>query len=123
MENSNIRINSEETSPFELQDRTGGVSNYLEGQAEKESLLKEKFLRLLLPKSEGANDPPVPSTLQTQLIGRLFSPSQKQKKLTQPFRLLGMGKVEIFLEQREVAFLSPISVLKLFLHNLFFCTG
>ena len=80
MENSNIRIDSEETSPFKLQDRIDGRSNYLEGQAEKESLLKEKFLRLLLPNSEGAHDPPVPSALQTQLIGRLFSPSQKLKK-------------------------------------------
>ena len=87
MENSNIRINSEETSPFKLQDRTGGRSNNLEGQAEKESLLKEKFLRLLLPNSEGANDPLVPSALQTQLIGRLFNPSQKVKKLSHPFRL------------------------------------
>ena len=75
MENSNIRINSEETSPFKLQDRTGGRSNYLVGQAQKESLLKEKFLRLLLPESEGANEPTVPSALQAQLIGRLFSPS------------------------------------------------
>ena len=80
MENSNIRVDSEETSPFKLQDSTDGRSNYLEGQAEKESLLKEKFLRLLLPNSEGANDPLVPSALQTQLIGRLFNPSQKLKK-------------------------------------------
>ena len=34
------------------------------------------------------------ASLVTQLIGRLFSPSQKLKKLTQPFRIcfeLGMG--------------------------------
>ena len=43
----NLRIKYEKTSPSKIQDRDGGQSKNLEGPTERESLLKEKFLRLM----------------------------------------------------------------------------
>jgi hypothetical protein len=46
-QNVNLRIKYEKTSPSKIQDRPGGRSKNLEGPTEIESLLKEKFLRLI----------------------------------------------------------------------------
>ena len=46
-QNMNLRIKYEKTSPSKIQDRDGGQSKNLEGPTERESLLKEKFLRLM----------------------------------------------------------------------------
>ena len=46
-QNMNLRIKYEKTSPSMIQDRDGGQSKNLEGPTERESLLKEKFLRLM----------------------------------------------------------------------------